>query len=337
MTITIKEWGYLEYPYLEAPYLDSLIYGQMAMQFQAVSTFIMAMQFRAVLYNTRNLRIMSEFLSRGQVGSGGLNAWGNTKGTGLNWSASSTQPGDFDIKNVNTDIVEQYWRSSTGVKTSIILKCDAEIAQGIFTDTLAILDTNLSRSAIVRFQGSDDALFSVIGQTATLQMTDDNVYWISPDLPVTGYRYWRLVIDDGSNEDDHIRIGSIVFGQASIFTDGAHTDQIEYGYNDFADTVETEGFTNVANSRALKRSLTLHFQAQDALGINFRIMREVFTRYRTTHKSLVIPTPSPTDMEITAQFAVFSKIVPPLAKWNNNYKGPTNQYNSYDVNWDEAR
>lgn len=339
MTITIREWGYLEYPYYlgdGSPYLDSLIFGQMGAQFQTVSLASFGAQFRSVIYNTTNLRIMCDFPSRGQVGTGGTNAWGQTKGTGLNWQASSTKSGDFSVNNVNTDIVEQIWRSDDGDKTSVILKCDTEIAQGIFTDTLSIENHNLTSSATVLFQGSTSSTFATIGISISLQITPTNIKWISPELPIAGYRYWRLVIDDASNMNDFLSIGTILFGVAEIFTDGGMTDELDFGDKDFADTVNTEGFTNVANSRALKRVLSLQFQSQDIRINNWTILKTLLKDYRTTHKCLWIPTPDAVDMRITDQFAVFAKIVPPLPVPKINYKGPLNQYATIAISLDES-
>lgn len=337
MSITIKEWGYLENPYLQDPYLETLVYGQMAVQFQAVATFSMAVQFRAVLYNAKQLRMMCEFASRGQVGTGGTNAWGNNKGEGLNWVSTSTEAGDFSPNNLNTDIVEQVWRSATGVVTSIILRCDTEIEQGVFLDTIAILNHNLTSSATVLLQGSTSATFGTVGISISMQVTPDNMYWISPELPNNGYRYWRLVIDDPTNDDGFVSIGTVVFGVADIFTSGAFQDAITFGYKDFADSIETEGFTNVANSRALKRVLSLNFPVQDAFSSNFAVIRNLLREYRSTHKCLIIPTPSATDQRITDQFAVFSKVVPPLPTWVTNYKSDTNQYADIQISWDESR
>lgn len=332
--IVFTELGYNETPYNETPYLSPVVLAQMGLQFSAVSVHNMGLQFRAVIYNTTMLRIMCEFPSRGTDGVG-TNAWGFQKGTGLNWVASSTETGDFDISNVNTDIIEQRWQSAATVLTGIILKVDTEIDQGVFTDTLAIMGHNLTSSAVVTFEGSTSSTFGTIGISIPLQVTEDNIYWISPDLPTSGYRYWRLSISDANNPAGYVYIGTIIFGSSEIFVSGQNTDEIGFGFNDFADSEKTEGFTNQANSRAIKKALHLEFRNLDRRQNNFRILRNIITRYRTTHKCLWIPTPDKDDQRITAEFALFSK-VNQLPRETHNYKGPRNQYVTMAFDLDEA-
>jgi len=131
-----EELGYLEQPYLGEPYLVAGICAQMGaevarvlfktpatgmevqrtinsskpqgmevlrqivdaphavgMEANRLSSAKIGMQVRLVLYNTNRLRILVEFPSRGT--------------SGLNWTASSTAAGDFNVNNLNTDIVEE--------------------------------------------------------------------------------------------------------------------------------------------------------------------------------------------------------------------------------------
>ena len=206
----------------------------MGMQANAQTVKSVGMQTLVALYNTTNLRILCEFPSRGASTGAGNNAWGNPIATGENWQASSTEPGDFSPFNLNTDITEQYWRTATGVTASITLDCDTEIAQGVFLDTLSVQNHNLSKAATVSLIGSNTDDFSVVGTIFPIQVTDDNLYYIAPTLPIAGYRYWRFVIDDSTNPDGFIRFGTIIFGAAQIFQGECFTDEINFNFRDFA-------------------------------------------------------------------------------------------------------
>jgi hypothetical protein len=290
-------------------------------QFNAQTVLSTALQFLATIYNTNNLRILCEFPSRGSTAS--------------NWAASSTEPGDFSIQNVDTDIVEQIWRSATGVKTGINLTTDTGLPQGVFVDTVAILNHNMTRSATINLLGSNDPTFSIVGTTIPLQARVGDIYYVAPSLPLSGYRYWRLTIDDNSNAENFVSIGTIIFGSSRIFQGECFVDEIDFELKDYADTVRTEGFTNVSNSRALKKKVRLEFRSLDASLNNFKTMRSIFQTYRTTHKCLWIPTPDPVDQEVTARFAVYGKlsIIP---SERHNSKGANANYVTFSVEIDES-
>lgn len=266
-------------------------------QFDAVKSREAGLQFNVVLYNTDNLRILCDFPSRGTSGE--------------NWDSNSIEPGDFDPNNLNTDIVEQVTRTALGTTTGWQLTCDTEVPQGIFLDTLAILNHNLTTSATVTLVGSNDPLFGTIGVSIPLEVrNDENIYYIAADFPTQGFRYWRFFIDDVlTHPDGFLQIGTIIFGAATIFQGECFVDEVDYGFKDFADTVRTAGHTNVSNSRALKKFLGLEFRLLNFSRTNFRQMRELFKDDRTVFKCLWIPTPDPNEQEYTARFAVFGKLV----------------------------
>jgi len=278
------------------------------------------MQTLATIYNTTNLRILCDFPSRGLTSS--------------NWTSSSTAAGDFSVQNLDTDIVEQVWRSA-GPITGVRLTTDTGLAQGVFLDTLAILNHNLTRSANVILLGSNDPTFVSVGVSITLASRLNNTFYIAPSLPIAGYRYWRFEIDDATNTNGFLQIGTVVFGASEIFQGECFVDQIEFELRDFADTVRTEGFTNVANSRTQKRRLRLDFRSLNYQLRNFTIMRDMFERERTVTKCLWIPTPSATLPEITARFAVFGKLSTVPTETHNN-KGPDQDWVTFTTDVDEA-
>ena len=260
-----------------------------AMQVERLRNAPSGAQVLMVLYNTYNLRVLVDFPSRGT--------------SGTNWTSTSTATGDFSVNNLNTDIVEQVWRSVTGT-TNVILTCDTEVAQGILIDTIALLNHNLTTSASILFQGSNDSLFSLIGTTITLESTDENIYYIAPEFPTTQYRYWRFIINDGTNSNNYLQIGTIVFGTTVIIQGENFVDELTRRTKHYSDKVPTEGFTNVSNDRALKYATQLEFRNIQYGRGNFKNLKEVFKFARTSLKCLWIPDPRQPD-----RFAVFGKLV----------------------------
>lgn len=296
--------------------------GPLGTQFFSLRVAPTGVQFNTVLYNTDNLRILCDFLSRGT--------------TGQNWTANSTAPGHFNINNVNTDVVEEVWKSD-GDLTGVVITCDTEVAQGVFVDTLAILNHNLTTSASVTLLASNDPTFGVVGETIPLIMgREENFYYIAPTYPLQGYRYWRFLINDVTNPNtDGLKIGAIVFGSSVIFQGECFVDEVGFTLQDFADTVRTAGFRNVANSRALKKKLNLEFRFLSYSKVNFRQMRQMFRRERTTLTCLWIPTPDVNDQEYTARFAIFGKLTS-IPRENHKSHGRTSDYVSFDIEVDES-
>lgn len=307
------------------------------MQAEFSNVDVTGMQFLATLYNTTNLRILCEFLSRGNPAAAGLNAWGNDAGVGKNWKSNVTTDAgpDKNIENLNTDVVEQTWRAASA-KSGINLDCDTELAQGVFLDTLAILNHNLTKSATVQLFGSNDAGFGSIGVARVLTLVDEpNIYHIEEDLPNVAFRYWRISIDDATNSDP-VEVGTIIFGASSVFSGECITDQIDLECKDFSDTVNTEGFTNIANSRAQKKIVGIQFKDLAFKAGNYSILKDIFQSQRTTLKCLWIPTPDIDDAEFTSRFAVFSKI-DRIPREKHNSKGPKNDFSTFGLILDESK
>lgn len=301
-------------------------------QVQRLAARLVRMQITQVLYNTTQLRILCDFPSRGATSGAGNNAWGYPVAGGQNWEASSTLPGDFHVFNVNTDIVEQMWRSNTGDITGVTLKCDTEVSQGVFIDTFAILNHNLTTSANVVLEGATDSAFASIGFAETLTIIADhpNIYYIAPTLPTQGFRYWRITISDPTNTETSLQIGTILFGSSIIFQGECFTQRVRKTTKHFADRVRTEGFTNVSNDRALKFSVGLEFLNLDFSRGNYRNLRAVLDHQRTSLKCLWIPTP-----QFPQRFAVFGKL-PEIPVEEHNVIAETADYVNLNVEIDES-
>lgn len=289
-------------------------------------------QFRAVLYNNTNLRILCDFPSRGVESGVGNNSWGVPIATGQTWQASSTASGDFNANNLNTDIVEEIWRSNTGAIAGVQLRCDTEISQGVFLDTFAILNHNLTPSATVQLQGSNASNFSSIGFDEFLSVirNHDNIYYIAPTLPTTSYRYWRVLLTDLGNTDNYLQVGTIVFGSSIIFQGECFVDQVTRSTKHFSDKIETEGFTNVSNDRAIKYAVGLDFRSLRYNRGNYNNIRGVFDFARTSLKCLWIPTP-----QFPQRFSVFGKLAA-IPTETHNVKGETLDFVDFSIDLDES-
>jgi len=271
-------------------------------------------QIKRILYNTKRLRILAEFPSRGV--------------TGTNWAATSTSPGDFSVNNLNTDIVEQCWRSN-GSKI-VSLTSDTQVTQGIFVDTLGILGHNLTRSASIEVQYSNQQSFATYQSFFMQGNRTQNWYYVAPKAPTVSYRFWRFLIADQTNAAPYLQIGSIVFGSSVIMTANDITDNVKRTTRHFADKVATEGFTAVSNDRAVKYGIGLEFQSLAYGGDDYENLRGVFDSARTSLKCLWIPTP-----DYAERFAVFGKLasIPDEA---HNALGPDNDYITMTLDVDEA-
>lgn len=270
---------------VELNIVDHLNYTGMQINRERVTPT--GLQVLRVLYNTNRLRILCEFPSRGT--------------TGANWTSTSTETGDFSVYNLNTDIVEQVWRSNGA--TSVILVCDTQVSQGTLVDTMAMLNHNLTTSATISFEGSNSAIFSPVGITIPIESTEDNIYYIAPEFPTTQYRYWRFIINDVTNPDGFLQIGTIVFGTTVILQGENFVDELTRRTKHFSDKVNTEGFTNVSNDRALKYATQMEFRNIQYGRGNFRNLKDIFKTARTSLKCLWIPDP-----QDPPRFAVFGKM-----------------------------
>jgi hypothetical protein len=307
--------------YLAKSYLAAKRAAYLGMQVEQLTNTQIGMQVEEPFYNTTQLRFLCDFASRGYSGN--------------NWTASPTTTAtDFQPKNLNTDIVEQRYQSNDGV-TTVTLICDTEVSQGIFADTFAMLNHNLSRGATVEVSGADDIAFSTLNTSFNFDITSDNSYYIPNALPIKASRYWRFVIQDPFNSDGYIAIGVIVFGRSTLLsTNNNFIDPLEFGYRHFKDSNPIEAYTSVSNDRATRRSLTLRFENMNAGSDDFQSILNMILESKTSLKCLIIPTPDYPEL-----FAVFAKLVELPRFSHTKHSEGTDQsahYVNFDLNWDEA-
>jgi hypothetical protein len=278
-------------------------------------------QVTMVIYNTTQLRFMKTFASRGTPALGGAN-----------WTSDPPHAtGDFSPNNLNTDVIEECFRGPDGATALVSLICDTGLPQGAFVDTVAILGHNMTRSAQVTMQGSNVADFSTVGVSNILTAEELNMYYIAPDLPTMGFRYWRFLIEDPTNQAGRIQIGTILFGSAEIFSVlESFTNPIVKGQKHFKDSVETEGFTAVSNDRALRKYMALNFENLLRNNGNFAKLEEAYNFARTGLKVLYIPTPA-----FPGRFAIFGKLTQ-MPETTHTSNGENDEYISLKLDIDES-
>lgn len=283
------------------------------------------MQSTLVLYNTTQLRFMYEFPSRGTPGFGGNN-WSSPQGT---------ETGDFDVNNVNTDVLEQRTQSPDGV-LNWELRCDTGVFN-TFVDTIAIFEHNMTTGATVQFQASDEFSFGTLKYVRNITVEKTNSYFILPlaDFPPVAARYYRFLISDTANPDNHIRIGTIVFGTSVIFSMSTSFDvPLTFGKRHFKDTIQTEGFTSVSNDRATRKVLGLQFSQLDVNLGDYARLQQYFDEAKTDLKCLIIPYPVKPSL-----FAVWAKLTQlPLETHNAIEIGDAKEVHHVDMalDWDES-
>jgi hypothetical protein len=286
------------------------------------------LMWRVSMYNMTQMRILWEF------GSDGIEY--------ANFDKSSEASNDHEIVNIKSDIVEKTWRS-TGCASEWV-QWDAGAGNTIAIDTFALINTNFSPTAVLTLlaygTGSDDAPadWGVSGiPIATIAMptdeTEDNVIWCNPGAPpFTAYRHWRLVIEDPSNTDGFVEIGRLIGGEAFVFDSENCTKDIEFGFKNFKNEVNLNGFTSASNNRALKKHLRLTFQDLNVVSqANYGEWNRMVKYCRDTLKMLVIIDPTE-----PYRFSVFSKLTE-IPSEKSRYVDASNLYATIAASWDEGR
>ena len=294
-------------------------------------------QARIVNYNTNKLRVLCDYISRGASAvTANLNEWGQFEGTGLNWDANHTEvspTNDFDINNLNNDIVESVWRSPLGtLATPSVLICDTEVGGGASFDTLSLLNTNLTTSGSVNIEASNDPLFPVpVPIAGFFGEEDGNVIWISDTLPLNTYRFYRFTIFDPSNLSGQIQIGTAVFGNAVIFSTQCFVDQVQWNPTHFTNAIPIEGQTTVQNDLGIKNKLRLAFRSWEFSSSDYVLMKRIFANARTDLKCLWVPTP-----QYPKRFGIYGKMTT-IPSENHNAKSEDADYVDFSVEINEAK
>jgi len=297
---------------------------------QALGRLFLPFGMRFPIYNTTQARFLWQIASDGQA----LN----------NFTAESEKSTDKGVLNLKSDIIEKYWQSDDTVETWF--QFDAGENNTISIDTAALLDHNLSSSAYVTIQAygggsdsapADDEEWSIVPIYGTMEMPNDpletNLIWVAPELPLVSYRHWRVTISDPVNVDGFIKIGRFLGGAALIFDQKENLiADFNLDWENYKDEIELAGFYNIANNRALRKTLTVNFNKLDTKGNeNFARMRRMLKYVRDTLKVLVIPDPVE-----PYNFAVYGKLED-MPSESHSYVDEDAQYASLSLKFNEGR
>ena len=292
-------------------------------QVNRVSASTMAVQVNRRLYNITQLRILDIFLNRGTIAQHG-NTWTNEIPSGI-------ASGDYNVNNLNTDLIEQITKTSPAERRFKIY-CNTGIPN-TFVDTIAILNHNFTPSAVIEIVGFKDlADFNAGIPTIVVRpvLEQYNIYWISPDLPLNPSQYWRFEIQDVGNPYQ-LQMGTIVFGTSRIMTVAECFDNpVTFGFKHYKDSVETEGFTNFSLDRALRKNLSLTFSKLKYYSGNYEMIKDFFLNVKTDLKALIIPRPTK-----PSALAVFSKLNQ-LPSESHEAINDEEHYVSFNLDWDEG-
>lgn len=269
------------------------VQGHLGVQVLRIGELSNKVQITKALYNTTQLRILTDFASRGVPSQNG-ETWTSDVPLGI-------AEGDYDPNNLNTDILEQITKTAQGIRTFSIL-CDTG-KLNTYVDTIAILNHNFTKGCTLEIYGytSDPSGAADITIVPTVEL--ENTYWISPEIPRIPYRYWRIVVNDYGNPYA-LYMGVVVIGSSRIVSLAECFDNpVTFGFRHFKDTIETEGFSPVSNDRAIRKNLSLSFSMLKYNGGNYKWLRDYFITNKTDLKALVIPRPTN-----PSSLAVFSKL-----------------------------
>jgi len=120
----------------------------------------------------------------------------------------STQDTNFPATNVAHRWHTRHWRSSDGSLTSQWLKWDLGSAQAIKAFLLRY--NNFQTGATVQIQGNASDSWGAPSYNSTLTV-DNGIMYDFPSSTQT-YRWWRLLISDAGNPDNHLRVGRVYLG-----------------------------------------------------------------------------------------------------------------------------
>lgn len=291
---------YLRSSYGLFPYVEPLALDKLGIEvlMRGKITQSLGIEVNHSRYNTGLLRILW------QIASDGIDS--------SNYTASSNASVDKNVVNLKSDIIEQYWQS-TG-KTSEWIQFDCGAGKTTLIDTFALIGTNLTTSATINLYGyggsSSAAPVSWVGVPLLTNIPmpsnplEENVIYIAPSQPIDAFRHFRITISDPTNPDGVLRIGRCIAGASTIFTTENCLENVSYKKENYKDEFSINGFTSIANNRALKKTMTLNFSNLNRLQYaNYRRLMEYVSYCRDTLKAFVIIDPSE-----AYQFCVFSKL-----------------------------
>lgn len=319
--------NYLISSYSLYPYLYPLAGDSLSIELDMIgrTTARLGIEIDQVKYNTGFLRILWDFAS-------------NRIDTNVG-RYSSQVSSDKGVINLANDIVEKYWQT-TGCAYEYF-EFDVGSGKIAALDTIGFIDTNISTGAVITIKGYGTSgsvkpvSWTNIPVLATIPSKPDelekNIIYIAQSLPEQ-YRHYRVEIRDPLNADGFLRVGRVAAGSALIFVDENCLDHIQSIKQNYKDELQLNGFTSIANNRALKKNMTLTFRNLNRVQrSNYNKLMTYINYCRDTLKALVVVDPQDPYL-----FTVFSKLKN-MPQETHNYISSDTSYVELGLTYDEAR
>ena len=328
--------NYCSYDYCMATYSYGLMRDVLGMEIIQIGKKEDSLGFEITQtrYNTGLFRVLWEIASDGIAY--------------LNYESSPSAGPDKSVFNLKSDIIEQYWQSTSAVLAWFSF--DVGLNKTTLIDTFALIGTTITSSASITLKGSNGHLINgpwtlITNVTPPSLLLEENIIWISESQPKTAYRYFKVTIEDPTNTtvvrvdgvityEGYIRIGRCVAGTSMMFTEENCIDKISYKKENYKDEFSINGFTSIANNRSLKKSMEVTFNDlnRGSSGPQNYSKLMSYVRYcRDTLKALVIVDPS--DPYI---FSVFSKLKD-MPQETHSYMDKETIYATLTLSYDEAK
>ena len=287
------------------------------------------MEFRQMSYNLTQLRILWE------IGSDGNSASNN-------YIASSNAGTGYEPVNLRSDFIERAWKSTNCIAE--YFQFDVGVGNTIGIDTAAILGHNLTNGAVITVYGYGDAFsnapasdadwYALSAQfTMTVEPTYQNIFYVAAVTASAKFRHWRVLIQDATNTDGFISIGRFIAGEAMVFDTRENMSMnVDYAQVNYKDELKLNGFSSLANNRALRSKLKINFENLDMeSNDNYAQLQRYFSYCRDTLKALVIPDPRK-----LYRYSVYAKLTQ-MPQEKHTYLDDASCYASLDIELDEGK
>lgn len=208
------------------------------------------------------------------------------------FSITSEADGDHTGKNLTTTPLRETWRSDENIGSfqDIIIEAND---LSVVPDTFAILNHNLSDTAVIQVQGSLSSDFTTPAFTFAFDWTEKHLVLLQ-DV-VTAYPFYRFRILDPTNPCGFLEIGRIIAGRSFTVTFNEDiSDDISISTQDLAYRMNTEGFFRAFNERVKVEKLNVRFDKLETISpndSNYLNLQEMFNEVGETYPFLTILDP----------------------------------------------
>jgi hypothetical protein len=207
-------------------------------------------------------------------------------------SVTSQAPGDYSKTNLTTSPLREVWRSVDALTFQDVVIKTNDLT--VVPDTFAVLNHNLTETAVVQLQGSMTQDFSAPAFTINLIWSKKHIILLQN--VGFSYNYYRFRFLDPLNPCGHIEIGRIIAGASFTLTDNEDiSDDISVATDDLAYRMKTEGFFRAFNERVKVDKVNLRlpkFQTTNGVNANYLGLLKMFDSVGETYPFLTIVDPA---------------------------------------------